>query len=283
MGIPILQGRDFAPSDRFDSPPVAIVDASFARRHFPGADPIGRRVRASNDRTFREIVGVVGAVRQTRLEDAGEPHLYVAQSQFPSATMTFVIRTAGEPSALGASVRERLRAIDPRQPVFNIRPLTAVVDGSVAPRRVNVLLLALFALLAIMLMLVGIYGLIAYSVAESTREIGVRMALGAGRRSILSLVLGRTLRVTGAGAGAGLAIAFASTRAMQALLYGVRPADPLTFALATAAVVAAALVASYLPARRALRVDPASRCYRCVVAPRVAASAAGPVIVAATT
>jgi putative ABC transport system permease protein len=257
MGIPLIQGRTFEDGDRRDTLPVAVVDRAFVRRYFPGSDPIGRRLRMTNERVARQIVGVVGSVRQTTLEDEAEPHVYVAQAQNPSPVMTFVIRTEGEPRALAAAVRERIQSLDPTRPVYNVRTLEALVAGSVAVRRFNAVLLALFAGLAVSLALVGVYGVMAYWVGESAKEIGLRIALGATRGRILRHLLGRSLRVTLAGVAGGLLLSLVAGRFVGGLLFGVLPTDPVTLAASTVAVLAAAGAASYFPARRALAIDPA--------------------------
>jgi putative ABC transport system permease protein len=257
MGIPLLEGRAFADSDRADAARVAIVDRAFVERYFPGADPVGQRIRPTNEREFRQIVGVVGGVRPTRLEDPPEPHLYVPQSQNPSASLTFVIRSDGDPVRLAAPVREAIRSIDPEQPVFNVRTLEDMVTGSVAAQRFNALLIALFAYVAVLLMVVGIYGLIAGWVNESTRDLGLRLALGATPGEIFSFVIGRGLRLAAIGTAAGLALAFFASRLLSGLLFGVEPWDPLVFGGSTLLVTIAAVAASYLPARRAVAIDPA--------------------------
>jgi putative ABC transport system permease protein len=258
IGIPVLDGRTFDAGDRADTKPVAVIDRPFADRYFPGQNPIGRKVRSTNDRTFREIVGVVGAVSQTSLAEPAEPHLYVAQSQNPVPAMTFVLRTGSSSAALAPALRAAVSRIDPEQPVFNIRTLRDIVSGSVASERFNALLLALFAQVALALALVGVYGLIAGWVAASTREIGVRVALGAGIGSVYRLVLGRGLRLACAGVVVGLLLALAATRFLGAMLFGVSAWDPSVFAGAAALVLIAALLAAWIPARRALAIDPAA-------------------------
>ena len=257
MGIPVRQGRTFAEGDRTDTVPVAIIDETLAARDFPGENPIGKRVRASNDRIWRQIVGIVGGVRQTRLEEPAEPHLYVAEAQNPSPELTFVVRTAGDPQAVISAVRETLRRIDPALPVFSVRTLEDVVSGAVAPRRFNMLLLVLFAVLAATLTVVGICGVVNHWVSESRREIGVRMALGASGAEIVRLVLGRSLRLTAAGVLTGVGIAAASSEVLTNLLYATKATDPITFVGATALAFSVATVASLIPALRALAIDPA--------------------------
>jgi putative ABC transport system permease protein len=256
MGIPVRTGRQFSPADAADSTPVAIVDESFVRRYLPGVNPLGRKVRSSNDRTWREVVGVVGAIHQNTLETAAEPHLYVAARQMPSPTMTFVIRTTTDPRSVAGAVREHVRRIDPSQPLFNVRTLEDLVYGAVAARRFNARLVSLLAGLAGVLTLVGLYGMMSCWVRESRREIGVRMALGATRGNILRLLVRRAALPIGLGTTAGLLLAIVGARFLAGLLYGVAPSDPITVATALGGIVAATLAGIYLPARRALRVDP---------------------------
>jgi putative ABC transport system permease protein len=257
MGIPLVDGRAFDGRDTPKSQPVAVVDRTFVDRYLGGDPPIGRKIRMSNERAFREIVGVVGAVRPTRLEEEPEPHVYLAQGQNPSPVITFAVRTHGDPRALASSVRAALTAIDPAQPVYNVRTLEEVVVGAAAARRFNALLLVLFASLAAGLTIVGIYGVMAFWVAESRRDFGVRLALGASRREIIAMVLRRGLRVTAWGAALGLGLAVAGGRWIAGLLFGVSPLDPEVLTMATALLCAAALAGSYIPARNAVKIEPA--------------------------
>ncbi len=256
MGIPVLQGRAFSDADRPDTTAVAVIDQSFADRYFPGESPIGKRARTTNSRTLRAIVGIVGNVRQTSLDEPPEPHFYVAHTQSPSPVMTFVVRALVEPAGLSPAVRQAIRRVDPAQAIYNVRTLAEVTSGSAASQRFNASLLALFAALAVTLTLVGVYGLTAYWVSESTREIGVRVALGASRHEVMRMVLGRGLRVSAAGAALGVLIGLAAAQFLGGLLYGLTPIDVPTFAVATILVMGASMTASYLPARRALAIDP---------------------------
>jgi putative ABC transport system permease protein len=256
MGIPLLHGRAFSDADRADTAAVAVIDQSFADRYFPGENPVGKRARTTNSRTFREIVGVVGNVRQTSLDEPPEPHFYVAHLQSPSPVMTFVVRSLVEPEGLSPAVRQAIRRVDPTQAIYNVRTLAEVTSGSVASQRFNASLLALFAALAVTLTLVGVYGLTAHWVSGSTREIGVRMALGASRHEVVRLIVGRGLRVSVTGAALGILIGLAAAQFLGGLLYGVKPVDLPTFAAATIVVMAASMTASYLPVRRALAIDP---------------------------
>ena len=258
MGIAVLEGRDFDDRDTASAPRVAIVDRAFVDRYFGRETAIGRHVRPTNEKEPREIVGIVESVRQARLEDAPEPHLYVPHAQNPIPVATFVVRSQTDAATLAPLVRAAMRRVDPSQPIYNVRTLSDVVDGSLAQRRVNIALTGAFAALATILMVVGVYGLIAGWISESTREIGVRIALGAGMDDVLRLVVGRGLRLAAAGTAVGLVLAFAGTRMLESMLYGVAPRDPMVFAGAGLIVLVASALASYIPARRAVAIDPAS-------------------------
>jgi len=256
MGIPMLRGRPFENGDDSRAPAVAVVDRTFVERYFPQEDPLGRRIQMTNERTSRTVVGVVGPVRQTRLDAQADPHVYVPQAQNASPAMTFVIRAATDPRGLAAAVRERLRAVDPAQPVYNVRPAEALVAGSVASRKFNATVLGLFATLGGLLTMIGVYGLMASWVAESKKELGVRLALGARRDEVLAMVVRRGLRLTALGAAVGLPLALACTRAVRALLFEVPALDAATFVGASVFVIAVGLAGSYLPARRAVAINP---------------------------
>ena len=256
MGIPILHGRPFEPGDGSRGLPVAVVDRTFVDRYLPEGDPVGRRIQMSNERAPRTVVGVVGPVRQTRLDSTADPHVYVPQAQNASPAVTFVIRAASDPQRLAAAVRDRLSAVDPAQPVYNVRPADALVAGSVASRKFSATVLALFASLAGLLTLIGIYGMMASWVAESKKEIGVRLALGAERREVLILVVRRGVRLTVMGLLVGLPLAIAATSAVRALLFEVPARDGPTFVGAVALLVLVGLAGSYLPARRAVAINP---------------------------
>lgn len=205
--------------------------------------------------TWREIVGVVGTVRQTALDREPEPHLYVPQAQLPSPELTLVIRVAGNPTDLTASVREQMRSLDADLPLSNVRTLADLVAGSAEPRRLGALLMSLFAAIALLLTLVGVYGAVAQVVAQSTKEIGVRIAMGATHGDVVSLVVLRALRMALSGVAAGSLLAWVATPALRSMLYGIAPHDPLALLGAGAVLTAAASLAAYLPARRVLRFD----------------------------
>ena len=256
MGIPLDAGRAFEPRDDARGTSVAIVDHTFVRRFFPGEQPIGRRLQMTNERAPREIVGVVGAVRQTRLEDAADPHVYIPQAQNPSPVMTFVVRTSTDPAMLAAPVRDRLRAIDPTRPVYNVRTASDFVAGTAARRRFSAVLVTLFATIAGLLTVVGMYGLMAGWVAESRKEFGVRLALGAERTEVIGLVVRRALSITALGIAAGLPLAFASTRLVQTMLFGVGARDLASIVAACGVLLAVGVCGAYLPARRAVAINP---------------------------
>ena len=257
MGIPVREGRAFLRDDRADSLPVAIVDEAFAARHFPGENALGHRVRPTSDNTWREIVGIVGKVRQTSLDGDAEPHLYVAAAQFPTPVITFVVRGDGDPASLASGVRAVVHGVDPAEPLFNVRTLRDVVSDATTPQRFNASLIALFAGCAGLLTVLGIYSVTSRWVSDSTRELGVRIALGAGHGQILRSIVGRGLRVIAVGVATGLVLAVAAGRLIATLLFGVSQTDPVVFAGATALVVIVTLVATLIPAQRALSVDPA--------------------------
>ena len=257
LHIPLVSGRTFTEQDSEKSPMVVVVNETMARRFWPGESPVGKQITIWRDEKFpREIVGVVSDTRSNPAEPAG-PQMYVPFAQDANwASLSLVVRTSADPSSLAAAARNEVHALDKAIPVYNARPMSDVVAASLAERRASTLLVGAFALLALLLALVGIYGVTAYYVTQRTHEIGLRMALGARARHILGLVVGRSLRLTLAGLAVGLCGALALTRVMGSLLYEVKPADPVTLAAAAALLGAVALVACLLPARRAARVDP---------------------------
>ena len=256
LGIRLVAGRAFASSDGPRSAPVAVIDAEFARRYFPGANPVGRRVRTSVDaKAFREVIGVVEAVRQSTLDREAEPHLYLAEAQLPSAEMGLVVRSDRPAEAIVGEIRATLRELDPELPLSNVRPLRALVAESAAPRRLSAQLLTSFAVAALLLTLVGVYGVMSQIVMQSTRELGIRLALGATASGIVGLTVHRATRMAVLGAAMGLTVAWLSAPALGGLLYGIAPRDPWTLAGAAVLMVSAALAAAYLPSRRLLRLD----------------------------
>jgi putative ABC transport system permease protein len=260
LRIPLRQGRDIRTSDSQQAPYVAVVSESFARRHFPGRNPLGQRFEIGL--AERTIVGVVGDIRVRGLERTSEPQVYVASPQAPDGGITWyapkdlIVRTRGEPTALLPALRRIIAAADPQQPISDVQTLAEIVAEDSAPRAAQVRLLGAFAAIAVLLAAIGIHGLLAFSVSSRTQEIGVRIALGADRSHVLALVLRRALLLAGAGLAAGMLLASAAGRGLQALLAGVSPADGLTYAAAVAVAVTMTVAGSLLPALRALRVDP---------------------------
>lgn len=260
LGIPQLDGRDFGDGDTADSLPVAIVSRGLVRDHFAGESPLGRPLRINfdhaNGRNDMEwtIVGVVGDVRST-LDGPLRRTIYVPRSQRPGRGMTYFVRTAQDPTLLGTSVMRAIQSAEPQAPV-EVRTLDDVVGGTIARQRAIAVLLAVFALVALALAAVGVYGVMAFSVRERVREIGVRMALGATTGSVFRLVVGRALRLVGAGVAVGLVAAGLLTQLLERLLFQVEPLDPWTFGATAIVLVGVAVVASCLPARRGMRIAP---------------------------
>ena len=258
MGIPLLRGRNFTDFETAEARRVVLVSESFAREHFPGEEALGKRitVNMAEKPEPTEIVGVVGDVRYDSLTDEAEPTVYQTHPDLTYPFMTLVVRTGGDPAELAPAVRRELRAMDPDQPVSDVRTMEQVMAETVGRARFNTLLLGLFAALATLLAAVGIFGVMNYSVTLRTREIGLRMALGAQPGRVLMLILRQGLLLTLAGIVVGLAGALALTRLLSSLLFGVGAADPATFAAIVVLLAVVSLVACYLPARRATKVDP---------------------------
>jgi predicted permease len=266
MGVPVLAGRAFTDDDREGGAPVVIVSRGLARQSFPDRDPLGRYLLVRDTPAgFRpmQIVGVVGDVRHTSLEADAEPHVYVPYHQTPRDLLVWltlnqflVVRTTGAPLAMAEAVRRELQAVDPTVAAADVRASGYYVDAATAARRFSLELLAGFAGLALVMAAIGIYGVVSYTVAQRTREIGVRIALGAEMRDIVGMVLGEGVRRTAVGVALGLAGALAASHAVRGLLYGVGATDPVTYAAVIALLLAVTIVACLLPAWRAARVSP---------------------------
>jgi putative ABC transport system permease protein len=258
LQIPMLEGRDFSERDTLSSPPVVVVNRKFAERWWPGQSAVGKRIRFSARGPAHEVIGVVGDIRHTRLDVPTVPEIYVCYEQHDFDVMVLVARSLSDPSALGRQLRAEVGKLDPEQPVFNLRTLARVLEESTAEPKFYTLLLSAFAALALVLSTLGLYSVIAYSVAQRRHELAIRVALGAQRGNLLALVVGEGMAVAAAGILAGLVLAWAATRGLSALLFGVRPDDPLIFAATAALLAAVALAASLIPALRASRVGPMS-------------------------
>ena len=259
MGIPLLRGREFTQLDRDGTPTPLIINETAAHRYWPGQNPVGSRLSFTTDRTqptWLEIVGVVKDVLHDGLELPAKPTIYLPFLQSPQAFMVTVVRTDVDPASLSSTVRGAIAAVDKDQPVLMTRTMADIYSDSVAQRRFNTALIVAFGTLALLLAVVGVYGLMAFAVTQRTHEMGVRIALGAEQWQVLKLVLGRGLRLTFMGIAFGLAVAFFLTRFFSKLLFNVPQTDPATFIVVSLCLGGIALLASYIPARRAMRVDP---------------------------
>jgi putative ABC transport system permease protein len=255
---PLLRGRSFTDADRDGTTPVVIINETMAKRFWPGEDPVGKRMRygiGDSDIPWMTIVGVVGDMRRTGFDESVRCETFLPLAQNPARRLTIVARAEGEPASLAGVLRDQVRAVDPDQPVFAVKTVDELLGDMASQRRLTMLLFGVFAGLALLLAAVGIYGVMSYAVTQRTHEIGVRMALGAQVGDVLRLVVGKGMALALAGIAAGLAAAFALSRVMASLLYGVSATDPLTFGGVALLLGLVALLASYLPARRAARVD----------------------------
>ena len=257
-GIPLLRGRAASGADLASGPPIVVINETMARRYWPGEDPIGQRLQVNwtHPEAHPEIVGVVGDVHLGTLDSDFRPMIYYVYAQEPSGTMTLVLRHTGGAAPLTSALRATVRELDPTLPLSDAATMSTRMTQSMADRRYPMMLLSVFAGLAVVLAAIGLYGVLSYTVSRRTREIGVRMALGARSADVLRLVVGGGMRLTLIGIGVGLAGAVIAARALGALLYGVRPTDPVTLVAVAGLLCAVALLAAYLPARRAARLDP---------------------------
>jgi putative ABC transport system permease protein len=266
LRIPLLRGRYLTDDDRAATRDVAVIDQEFVRRYWPDENPIGKRftfgppegVTDTTQNEWIEVVGVVGHAAHEGLDADPRIQLYLSYRQITTPFMAVAVRTRGHPERYVNLVRDAVRSVDPDQPISNVAPMEELLSRSVGERRLSMMLLSLFSGIALVLASVGIYGVMSYSVTERSRELGVRIALGADRSDVLRLVLKQGMRLAVLGIGVGLAAALALTRLIESQLYGVTATDPGTFALVAVVLAATALVANLIPAIRATRLDPAA-------------------------
>jgi predicted permease len=267
----LLRGRVFAQTDAAGSPAVVIISQAMARKYWPKEDPLGRQITIGKDigpeftEPAREIVGVVGNVREAGLDNDPPPIMYIPQAQETDGLtaltgrvlpVAWVVRTSMDPRMLANIVRREATAVDPQQAVFDFRPMEQVLQKSLATRGFVLLLLSIFAGIALLLAAIGVYGVMSYDVEQRTHEIGIRVALGAGRGDVVGLVVRHGMLLAGIGVAVGLAAAFGVTRVLASMLFGVKATDPVTFAGVAMALAGVALLATWIPARRATQVDP---------------------------
>jgi putative ABC transport system permease protein len=256
MGIPLLAGREIGPQDRGGGTAVALVTQSFSDRNFPGESPLGQRIRFGGNPAWAEIVGVVGDVQHYQVGQESLAQVYVPFDQEPTRQIHFVLKASLPPARMVQSLREAIHQVDPEQPLADVRPADELVSQSISLSRFRTILMTGFGLTALVLALVGLSGIVAYGVSRRSREIGIRMALGADGSSILQLILKEGLSMVGAGLGLGVAAAFGLSGLLQSFLFRVGETDPVVFAAVPAVLVAVALVAMLVPALRATKLDP---------------------------
>jgi putative ABC transport system permease protein len=262
FGIGLKAGRYFTDADKQDSAPVVILSEGMARQYWPGEDPVGKRMRFSATLPWMTIVGVVADVKETGLDEASSPHTYQPYLQLGNdgvvavgRRMRMIVKTKGDPLNAVNDVRAQVQALDPQLPIANVRSMQQIVETSLVPRRFNTLMFAGFGCVGLLLAAAGIYGIIAYSVSQREQELGLRIALGARRGDLLWLTVRDGIRVALIGIAVGLPAAYGFARLLAGFLYGVRPADPATFVIIVLSLLAAGALASFLPARRATRLD----------------------------
>ena len=258
----LVRGRLFGEFDDEKAPPVAVINEAFAKTYWPNGDPLGQHLRLNNARgaatntAWTTVVGVIADARTESIAQSGVPQIYMDSYQRRAKDLAIFVRGQLDPGAIPAQLREQVQAVNPELPVFGAQTLDDTVSASLSERRFSLEMVALFAVTALLLAGLGIYGVISYIVNERTHEIGIRLALGAEKNSILQMVLRQGLRLAIIGTVAGLLAALIVSHLMARLLYGVRPTDPLTFAAVALLLLVVALSACYIPARRAIRMDP---------------------------
>jgi predicted permease len=262
LGMPLERGRVFGDLDNENAPPVAVINESFAKIYWPNADPVGQHLKLNNARSiprnlpWTTVVGVIADARTESLAESSAPLVYLSLFQKPSKDLAIFLRGCLNPASTPPALREQVQLVNPELPVFGAQTLDGALSASLSQRRFSMEMVGLFALTALLLAGLGIYGVISYIVSERTHEIGIRLALGAQRRNILRMVLHQGLTLAITGAAVGFVCALIVSHSMAGLLYGVRPTDPITFAAVALLLIGVALLACYIPARRAIQVDP---------------------------
>jgi predicted permease len=258
MGIPLRRGRLFDANDGPTSPPVAVINETMARQLFPNQDPVGQHVRTGSGATgpWTTIIGVVGDIKHGGLEEAMQPELYINYLQGPPVGPFIVLRTTGDPAQMAETVRAEARRIDKNLPIYDMRTMTALRSDSVSTRRFILLIVGAFGLLALGLAAIGVYGVMSLIVSERTREVGVRLALGAEPSQLMGMIVGQATKLAGIGVAIGLAVALPMAPLLDSQLYGVQSFDPMTFIVVPIVLVMIAALAAVVPARKAMRIDP---------------------------
>jgi putative ABC transport system permease protein len=268
LGGRVLRGRDFTEADTLEAPGAVLINQTLARQYFPNEDPIGQRLKMGSSQPppgatnvwglpeWSTVVGVVSDVKSLHPKPEAVPEIYQSYWQFPMQNPTLLIRTTGDPATLAEAIRREAKVLIPNLPPPLVRTMNDLLSESVAQPRLETELLCLFAGMALLLAAVGLYGVLTYTVTQRSREIGIRMALGAQKRNVVALLIGRGMKLALIGAGAGVVVAFALTRLIRSLLYGVQPTDPLTFAGVSLLLIAVALLSCWLPALRAAQLEP---------------------------
>jgi putative ABC transport system permease protein len=256
LGISLIKGRDFSERDKSDAPKAAIINNDLARIYFPNEDPIGKRITFDDAQSWISIVGVIGDVKQLGLDSSAKPEVYFPYPQMAAPSMSLVVRTASDPLSLAGAVKSQIQMIDKDLPIDEAKTMQQLLAESISGRRFNMLLLTVFAVVALVLAIVGIYGVMSYTVTQRTHEIGIRVAIGAQSRDVFRMVIGQGMMLAMIGVAFGLIGAFGLTRLMTTMLFGVEPTDPATFVSIALLLTAVALVACYIPGRRATKVNP---------------------------
>jgi putative ABC transport system permease protein len=257
VGVPLRRGRDFNDGDTEQAPDVVIIDETSARRFFPDQEVIGQQIKHSGQtKRPSKIVGVVSDMKNNDIDQISLPTLYLVHAQYPQSGMGIAMRATTKPILMAAAARREVMNLDPNQPIFNLKTIEQLIHERTSPKRIMTAMMAALAGIALLLGAAGIYAIMAYTVSQRTYEIGVRMALGAEPRSIFWLITKQGLKLTLVGLGLGCLGALALTRAMSPILYGVTPTDPLTFVMVSSLLAGTALLACWIPSRRAAKVDP---------------------------